>query len=343
MSSAATDSDLAVTLFRLANGYQVTQAIAVAAALGLADVIDAEPRAANEIGATVGADGAALYRLLRALTTIGIFRENEDRRFTATAMSELLRSDHPNSMRGWPKFVRRGYHWAVWGDLLNSVRTGETAMKHLYGADVWQFRADKPEETTIFNAAMSALARNSFHAIVDAYDFDRFDRIVDVGGGTGTLLTQILAVYLHPRGVVFDLPHVVQEATTEIDRAGLARRCEVDGGSYLDGVPEGGDLYILKSVLMDCPDDQALVILRHIRQAMNGDGAVLVIETVTGAPNEGELAAFSDLNMLVATGGRVRARDHWDALLTDTGFDLVEVKPTESRFSLIEGRPTARP
>ena len=181
-------------------------------------------------------------------------------------------------------------------------------MRHLYGADVWQFRADKPEETTIFNAAMSALARNSFHAIVDAYDFDRFERIVDVGGGTGTLLTQILAVYLHPRGVVFDLPHVVQEATAEIDRAGLAHRCDVDGGSYLDGVPEGGDLYILKSVLMDCPDDQALVILRHIRQAMNGDGAVLVIETVTGAPNEGELAAFSDLNMLVATGGRVRAR-----------------------------------
>jgi hypothetical protein len=141
----AADSDLAATLLRLANGYQVSQAIAVAAAMRLADVIDAEPRAVDEIAAEVGADGAALYRLLRALTTIGIFRESEARRFTATAMSELLRSDHLRSMRGWPEFIRRSYHWAVWGDLLSSVRTGETAMQHLYGENVWQFRADKPE------------------------------------------------------------------------------------------------------------------------------------------------------------------------------------------------------
>ena len=195
---SSTDSDLAVTLLRLANGYQVSQAIAAAAALGLADVIDAEPRAVDEIGARVDADGGALYRLLRALTTIGIFRENEEHRFTATAMSELLRSDHPRSLRAWPEFVRREYHWVAWGDLLNSVRTGDCAMQHIYRKDVWQFRADKHEETTIFNAAMSALARSSFQAIVDAYDFDRFDRIVDVGGGTGTLLTEILSVYPRP-------------------------------------------------------------------------------------------------------------------------------------------------
>ena len=339
----STDSDLAVSLLRLANGYQVSQAIAVAAALGLGDVIDAEPRAVDEIGAQVGADGGSLYRLLRALTTIGIFRENDEHHFTATPMSELLRSDHPRSMRSWPQFVRRGYHWAAWGDLLASVRTGETAMEHLYGTDVWQFRADKPEETTIFNAAMSALARNAAHVIVDAYDFDRFDRIVDVGGGTGNLLIEILSVYQHPSGVVFDLPHVVVEATAEIDRAGLADRCAVDGGSYLDGVPAGGDLYLIKSVLRDCSDDQAQIILRHVRQAVGDAGVVLVIESMIGAPNEGEPAAFSDLNMLVSTGGRMRARDDWSPILTDTGFDLVDVKPSASRFSLIEGRATARP
>lgn len=338
----SSDGDLAVRLLRLANGYQVSQAIAVAAELGLADVIDAEPRAIDEIASQVGADDGSLYRLLRALTTIGIFQVNDDRRFTATPMSELLRSDHPRSIRSWPAFVRRGYHWAAWGDLLTSVRTGGTAMEHLYGTDVWQFRADKPEETTIFNAAMSALARHAAQAIVDTCDFDRFDRIVDVGGGTGTLLIEILSRYEHPSGVVFDLPHVVAEATAEVDRAGLAHRCEVDGGSYLDGVPTGGDLYVIKSVLMDCADDEARVILRHVRQAMNDAGAVLVIESMIGAPNEGERAAFSDLNMLVATGGRLRGRDDWMAMLTDTGFDLVDVKPTASPFSLIEGRPTAR-
>jgi hypothetical protein len=339
----STDSELAGRLLRLANGYQVSQAIAVAAALGLADVIDAEPRAVDEIAARVGAAEGSLYRLLRALTTIGIFHENDEHHFTATPMSELLRTDHPRSMRGWPTFVRRGYHWAAWGDLLTAVRTGGTAMEHLYGTDVWQFRADKPEETTIFNAAMSALARNAAQAIVDAYDFDRFDRIVDVGGGTGTLLIEILSRYEHPSGVVFDLPHVVGEATVDVDRAGLAHRCAVAGGSYLDGVPAGGDLYVIKSVLMDCADDEARLILRHVRQAMNEAGAVLVIETMIGTPNQGQPAAFSDLNMLVATGGRLRGRDDWNAMLTDTGFELVDVQPTASPFSLIEGRPTARP
>jgi hypothetical protein len=339
----STDGELAVRLLRLANGYQISQAIAVAAVLGLADGIDGEPRAVGEIAAQVGADEGSLYRLLRALTTIGIFQETEERCFAATPVSELLRSDHPRSMRAWPTFVGRGYHWAAWGDLLTSVRTGGSAMEHLYGTDVWQFRADKPEETTIFNAAMSALARNAAGAIVDAYDFDRFDRVVDVGGGTGTLLIEILSRYEHPDGVVFDLPHVVAEATVEVDRAGLAHRCEVVGGSYLDGVPAGGDLYVIKSVLMDCADDDARVILRHVRQAMGDAGVVLVIESMIGAPNEGEPAAFSDLNMLVATGGRLRGRDDWRAMLTDTGFDLVDVTPTASSFSLIEGRPTARP
>jgi hypothetical protein len=338
---ATSDGDPAVSLLRLANGYQVSQAIAVAAALGVAEAIDAEPRAVDEIAARVGADTGALYRLLRALTTVGIFRENEEQRFTATAMSELLRPDDARSMRGWPEFIRRSYHWASWGDLLNSVRTGETAMHHLYGADVWQFRADKPEETRIFNAAMSALARNSLAAIVDAYDFDQFDRIVDVGGGSGTLLIEILNVYPRPTGVVFDLPHVVSEATAEIERAGIRNRCEATGGSYLDGVPGGGDLYVFKSVLMDCPDDQAAVILRNVRKAMNASGTVLVIESVIGAPNEGQPAAFSDLNMLVATGGRIRGGDDWRGLLAVAGLQLVDLKPTASQLWLIEARPTA--
>ena len=249
---AMSDGDLALAVLRLANGYQVSQAIAVAATLNLADLIGAEPQSAEEIAGRVGADGDALYRLLRALATVGIFCENDERRFTATAMSDLLRSDHPRSLRGWPMFIRRDYHWAAWGDLLHSIRTGDSAMEHLYGTDVWQFRADKPEETTVFNAAMSALSSNTLAAIVSAYDFDRFDRIVDVGGGTGTLLTEILSSCPRPRGVVFDLRHVVLEAPAAIERVGLGHRCEVAGGSYLDCVPGGGDLYVLKSVLMDC-------------------------------------------------------------------------------------------
>jgi hypothetical protein len=213
-------------------------------------------------------------------------------------------------------------------------------MEHLYGTDVWQFTADRPEETTVFNTAMSALSSNSLAAIVGAYDFDRFDRIVDVGGGNGTLLTEILSVCRRPHAVVSDLPHIVEEAAAVTEDRGLGHRCEVSGNSYLDSVPGGGDLYVLKSVLMDCPDDTAAVILRNVRAAMDRDGTVLVIEAMIAAPNQGQPAAFSDLNMLVATGGRIRGRDDWRVLLSAAGFDLVDVTPTTSSLRLIEARPT---
>jgi O-methyltransferase domain/Dimerisation domain len=330
----------AATLMRLTNGYQVSQAIHVAAVLRLADFVGAEPVAAEEIAPRVGAHPRSLYRLLRALSTVGIFRETDDRRFVGSAMSDLLRTDHPGSMWGYPAFIGRPRHREIWGELLHSVRTGQDAPHHLWGVDGYQHLADKPEEIASFNAGQAAVSRTVAPAIIAAYDFSKFVRIVDVGGGNGALLAAILSASPRSSGVVFDLPHVVQEAASVIRPAGLDGRCEIVGGSYWDGVPAGGDAYIIKSVLMDKTDEEVATLLRNVRSAMGPRGTLLVIERLIGAPNQGPVDAFFDLQMLVGPGGGVRRQDEWAPLFAAGGFSLDSVTPTASRFYVLEGRPS---
>ena len=330
----------AAALMRLTNGYQVSQAIHVAAVLRLADFIGGEPVAAEEIAPRVGTHPRSLYRLLRALSTVGIFRETDDRRFVGSAMSDLLRTDHPGSMWGYPAFIGRPRHREVWGELLHSVRTGQDAPHHLWGVDAYQHLADKPEEIASFSAGQAAVSRTVAPAIIAAYDFSKFVRIVDVGGGNGALLAAILSASPRSSGVVFDLPHVVQEAASVIRTAGLDGRCEIVGGSYWDGVPAGGDAYIIKSVLMDKTDEEAATLLRNVRSAMGPRGTLLVIERLIGAPNQGPVDAFFDLQMLVGPGGGVRRQDEWAPLFAAGGFSLDSVTPTASRFYVLEGRPS---
>ena len=238
--------------------------------------------------------------------------------------------------------IGRPYHWQMWGDLLHSVRTGEDAIHHRHGVGIWTYRADKPEETAIFNAAMEAMSRSVAPAIIAACDFTRFKRIVDVGGANGALLAAILAASPHSTGVVFDLPHVVREASSVIRRAGLEGRCAIAEGSYFEGVPADGDAYIFKSVLMDHTDETCAAILRRVRTAMGPQGSLLVMEGIIGAPNEGPRAALSDLMMLVGTGGRERRQDEWESILDAAGFELRSTTPTASRFQILEGRPSGQ-
>ncbi len=331
----------AVTLIRLTNGYQVTQAIHVAATLKLADLIANDPRSAEELGRLVEANSESLYRLLRALATVGIFRETHGHRFVATPMSELLRSDHPRSMRGWPLFVGRPYHREAWGDLLHCVRSGEDAYRHLHNMSTWEYRAGLPEEVSVFSLAMSSLSRTVVGAVLSAYDFGRFGKVVDVGGADGSFLTEILRANTGPRGVVFDLPHVVKDAESVIAAAGLESRCETAAGSYFDGVPGGGDAYVVKSVLHDCPDEDCARILRNVRKAMAPQARLVVVEQIVGDSDPAQTIAFGDLNMLVGTGGRERRLDEWQTVFADGGFELLGTTPTESPFFVIEGKAAA--
>jgi hypothetical protein len=326
------------TLRRLINGYQVSQAIHVAATLGIADLLADGPRTSEELAAETGTHPRSLYRLLRALAAIGIFREEAGARFALTPLGEHLGSDTVESLRGWAAFIGRPYHWQAWAQLSHSVRTGENAFRHVHGTDVWQYRAERPEESAIFDRAMETLTAASNRSLLDAYDFGRFGTVVDVGGGNGALLAALLTEYQKMEGVLFDQPHVVAHAEAVLSAAGVAERCRIVGGSFFEGVPEGGDAYVFKAIIHDWEDAEATAILRSCRRVVPKEGRLLLIERVVGPPNEDPATKFGDLNMLVAPGGKERTLEEFAALFADSGFRLEGGTPTAA-LNVIEGLP----
>lgn len=319
------DESLAAQMQRLVNGYQVSQSIHVAATLGIADVLRDGARTSDSVAEAVGAHPQSLFRLFRALASVGILRELDARRFELTPLGELLRSDVHDSIVGWAAFIGRPAHWQAWGDLAHSVKTGENAFEHVHGIDVWSYRSRHPEENAVFDRAMTALARRSTRAVLAALDFARFETIADVGGGNGALLAAILAENPGVQGVLFDLPHVVAGASPILESAGVADRCRVVGGSFFEGVPEGADAYLLSRIIHDWDDADAIRILTGVRRAVTDDGRVLLVERVLAPPNEGWDAKFSDLNMLVAAGGIERTPAEFAELLDRSGLQLTEI------------------
>jgi hypothetical protein len=323
-------------LRRLINGLQVSQALSVAATLGVADQLAAGPRTSDDLARESGADPDALYRLLRAVAAVGVLREEDGRRFALTELGEPLRSDVPGSLAGWAEFVGRPVFWQSWGALLHSIRTGENAFQHVHGTDSWSWRAERPEENAAFDRAMVSLTSGANRALLEAYDFGRYSTVVDVGGGSGALIASLLGAHPAMGGVLFDQPHVIGSAHDVLAAAGVAERCSVVGGSFFDGVPEGGDAYLLKSIIHDWEDPEAIAIMQACRRAASDDAVLLLIERDLGAPNETPAAKLSDLNMLVNPGGRERSAEEYAALLDAAGFRLAAATPTAAGLSVFE-------
>jgi hypothetical protein len=318
------------------DGYQLSQAIHVAAALGIADLLANGPRTSEDLAATCGAHPASLYRLLRALASAEVLREDDQRRFALTQLGDCLRSNAPEPVAGWAEYIGRPYRWQSWAHLLHSVRTGENAFRHAHGVDIWEYWSREPEEGAVFDRAMTdgSLATNA--SILAAYDFERFATVVDVGGGQGAFLAALLAEHPEMRGVLLDKPHVVEAANEMLQGAGVADRCRVVGRSFFEAVPEGGDAYVLQGILHDWGDEDAAAVLHGCRRAAPPGAALLVLERELGAPNENRDAKFSDLNMLVGPGGRERTLDEYSALLASTGFALRGLTPSTSGIDIIE-------
>jgi hypothetical protein len=327
------------TLMRLVTGLQVTQAIHVAAVLRVPDLLAEGPRSAEDLAQAADADADALYRLLRALAAIGLFEERNGRVFALTEVGELLRSDAPGSLHGWAAFVGRPYFREAWGDLEHSVRTGENAFRHQHGTDVWSWRAERPEESLLFDGAMRALTGAGDQALLDAYDFSRFGTIVDVGGGNGTLIASILRAHPDVAGVVFDQPHVVAGAAAVLRDAGVEDRARTESGDFFASVPSGADAYALKMIVHDWEDAEVVAILGAVRRAIPEHGALLVIERDLGSPNAEPGPKFSDLNMLVLPGGRERTTEEYAAVYEASGFELVDVAHAANGWNVFEGRP----
>jgi O-methyltransferase domain/Dimerisation domain len=319
----------AAELRRLVNSYQLSQAIHVAAVLGIADLLADGPRSSDELAEATKTSPRALYRLLRALAAFGLFREEGERRFSLTELGDALRSDAPESVAGWAAFVGRRNIREAWSALEESIRTGENAFKLEHGINVWEYRAQNPEESEIFDRAMASSSHLVIRSLIDAYDFGRFGTIVDVGGGNGTLLRALLEEYPQLTGVLFDQPHVVEGVD-------LGERGRIVGGSFFESVPEGGDAYLLKWIIHDWEDEESVAILRNVRR--NG-GALLLVERVVEPPNEGPETKLGDLNMLVGPGGQERTLEEFRAVFEAAGYELVGDTLTASGMHVIEGSP----
>jgi hypothetical protein len=323
-------------LAQLINGYWASYSIMAAARLGFADALDDGATPVVRIAERTGAHPDATYRLMRALASVGIFREEDGRAFAHTPLSMALKKDVPGSMHGLAAMTSM-LHARAWPEILHSVRTGETAFGKVFGKEVFDHLLTDAEAARAFDAAMASLTATTSQAVVAKYDFGGFDRIVDVGGGSGALLTAILGKFPKPRGVSFDLPRATERAHATLDKAGLGGRAEAVGGDFFASVP-AGDCYTLKMILHDWDDDKSRAILRTLRKSIASGGRLCVIEAVVPPGNTPSPVKFLDINMLVMTGGRERTADEYAALFAATGFRLLRVVPC-GPTDVIEGEP----
>jgi hypothetical protein len=321
---------------QIITGYWLSQAVYVAAKLGLADRLQNGPRTADELARETSTDPRSLYRLLRALASVGVFAEDGQHRFGLTPLADCLRRDVPGSQ--WAMAVMAGEeHYATYGELLHSVRTGRPAFEKVYGQPVFDFLSDHPEQARLFDQAMVSVHGRETGAVLDAYDFTGIGVLADVGGGNGSVLTAVLQRYPAMKGILFDLPGVAERARANLRAAGLADRCQVVGGSFFESVPDGADAYLMRHIIHDWDDERCTRILRNIHRAMGAGGRLLVVEGVLPPGNEPAFGKLLDLTMLVIPGGQERTREEYEALFWTGGFRLTRVVPTQAEVSVLEG------
>lgn len=323
-------------LTRMITGSLGSQAVYVAAKLGIADLLIEGPKTVDELAQAAAVDAPSLYRVLRALSSFGVFIELNNRAFGLTPTAELLRSDSPRSLRDLAIFMGEDWHWRVWGRTLYSVRTGKAAWAEVHGEEVFPYFAANPEAAKIFDRAMTSLSNLAIKAVVEAYDFSEIETLVDVAGGHGRLLTTILEANAGVKGVLFDQAHVLEGAKDSEQINSLGARCELVSGDFFVSVPGGADGYIMKHIIHDWDDDRALMILNNIRTAMRDDGRVMLVESVITDSNEPDFGKLLDIEMLVSPGGKERTAAEYKDLFARAGLRLTRIVPTKSPYSVIE-------
>lgn len=321
---------------QLLSGYWASQMLYVGAKLGLADLLQDGPRTADELAQATQTHAPSLYRLLRGLASLGIFAEQEGRQFHLTPMAECLRSDVPSSQRAMAIMAGELFY-KTWGELLSSVRTGQTAFDAIFGMPIFDFLSQHPEQAKLFDQTMVGVHGRETQAMLEAYDFSGIQLLADVGGGNGSVITAILKKHAHLRGILFDLPGVAERARANIQAAGLSERCQVVGGSFFESVPRA-EAYLLRHIIHDWDDAKSTIILKNIHQSMTHDGRLLLVESVIPPGNEPSFGKLLDLAMLVLPGGQERTQPEYSRLYEQCGFRLTQIVPTRSEVSVIEGR-----
>ena len=328
-------------LFQMATGYWVSQAIYVAAKLGIADLLKDGPQSCVALATATGADTASLFRLMRALASVGIFSHVRKDRFALSRLAESLQSDSPGSLKTMVMTIGE-IHYQAYGNLLHSVQTGSPAFNKVFGTSLFDYLQHNVDAAATFNHGMTNLSSMLAYAILMAYDFSGISSIVDIGGGEGHLLRKILELNPEMRGVVLDMPANVEIANQDLDDQTCVGRCSYVAGDFFDSVPEGFDAYLLCGVIHDWDDAQAVTILGNCRRAMAKNGRVLLVDMVVPEDDAACFSKLLDLNMLVMTGGRERTKAEFSALLDAADYKLTRIVPTIAPQSVIEAVPKSR-
>jgi SAM-dependent methyltransferase len=321
-------------VFELLDGHKVTQCLCVAMRLGIADQLNNGPKACSDLARVLNVNADALYRVMRLLASKQIFKELPDRRFELTPAAALLRIGGKNSLRALAGLIDQ--NWPTWEHLIDSVRTGQPMFEKVFGMPIFDYYAKHPEKSELFDQAMAESSRPLAKAIVTSYAFSGIDRLVDIGGGDGSLLSAILRAHPRMTATLFEGPWVAGRARRSIAAAGLGDRCEVVAGDFFASVPAGGDAYLLKHILHDWNDERALTLLESCHRAMKPGARLLIAELIIPPGNEPFVGKELDIQMLIATGGRERTKEEYEALLHQAGFKLRRVVPTPFVVCVIE-------
>jgi len=324
-------------LVQLINGYWNTQLLYVAAKLGIADLLKDRSLSCEELASKTKTNAQSVYRLMRALASVGLFAEEKHGYFKPTPLGIYLQSDIPGSVQ--PLAILAGEeHYRAWEDLLYSVQTGKSAFEHIYDLPVFDYYCQHPEAGEIFDKAMTTASIATNDRVIKSYDFSTIHKLVDVGGGNGSFLTSAIKANPTMQGILFDLPSAIAGAKDLIAAEGMSQHCELVAGNYLESVPSGGDAYILKRVIHLWDDERALVILKNCHRAMQDNGKLLVVELMIPPDDSPFLGKLMDIHMLVLySGGRERTEVEYRALFEASGFELIKIVPTQSNVSVIEG------
>jgi hypothetical protein len=328
-----------VEMIRMGTAYWLSTLVYTAAKVGLADHLAEGPKSAADLAGATGMNPRALHRFMRTLASFGVLMQNGDDTFALTELGATLGKDAPGAARSTVLTMAGPWAWQSFGEFEYSLATGKPAMDKVFGMNIFDYLAQHPDEAARFSESMVGIHGGEPPTVADAYDFSKFDTIVDVGGATGNMLAHILAKYPQPKGILFDRPHVVTEAPALLESRGVADRVTIVHGSFFQSVPEGGDAYILSHIIHDWTEAQCHTILGNCRKAMKKGAKLLIVEFVLPEGNTPHFGKLTDMVMLTLPGGEERTANEYRTLLDDAGYTMTRVVATASDVSIVEAEP----
>lgn len=323
-------------IVQMATGYWVSRIVYMAAKVNLADLLADGSKTANELAEITGTQERALHRLMRSLSSLGVLTDEGDGKYGLTPLGEALQEGAPGEAKNAVLSMGGNAMWQVWEHIDHSMRTGEPATGKALGMPIFDYLGQHPELAKQFSGAMVGIHGAEPPAVAEAYDFSQFGTITDIGGASGNMLGHILTKHTGPKGVLFDLPHVVKDSPPTLESFGVSDRVSIEEGSFFESVPAGSDAYILSHIIHDWSEEQCLTILGNCREAMNDDSKLLIVEFVLPEGNEPHIGKLLDIVMLVLPGGEERTPSEYSELLSKAGLKMINVIPTDSPASIVE-------